>query len=265
MNVNGKNAALAGQRIVTTRAREQSAEFAAALRAHGATVFEVPTIKIAPPTDRQSLADALLSLHEYDWLVFTSVNGVDCFFEYFFRAFEDLRDLGGVRIAAVGPVTAARVKALHLMVNAMPSEALGKNVSQALQADGSIENLRILLMRAEKANPELPRLLEALGAIVDDVACYQTVAETEDVSGDAARLLQDGAEWITFTSGSTVEHFHARFNLPELLRKFPAMRTASIGPETSRALETLKLKPHLEAREHTTTGLLKAMEKEARV
>ena len=89
-------------------------------------------------------------------------------------------------------------------------------------------------MRAEVANRELPKELESHGAIVDDVASYRTVPETEDRNGAAAKMLESGADWITFTSASTVENFHARFNLPELLQRFPKMKIASIGPETTK-------------------------------
>jgi len=98
-----------------------------------------------------------------------------------------------------------------------------------------------------------------MGAIVDDIACYRTVPELEDPTGAAAKLLESGADWITFTSGSTVEHFHSRFNLPELLKKFPDLKLASIGPETSKTLDTLGLKPNLEARHHTMEGLVEVL------
>ena len=114
--------------------------------------------------------------------------------------------------------------------------------------------------RAQVANPELVTALEDQGAIVDDVAIYQTVPETEDRTGAAARLLEEGADWITFTSSSTVQNFHARFPLPELLKKFPPIKTASIGPETSKALRALGLEPTVEARVHTIDGLMKAVE-----
>ncbi len=255
---------LFGQRVVVTRAREQAGRLTERLREQGAEVLEMPTIKLGLPTDPKPLADALLGLHEYDWLIFTSANGVARFFECFFRAFQDLRDLGGVRIAAVGPATAARLRELHLTVDAMPEEALGRNVARALSAQGSIENLRICLLRAETANQELPKLLEDQGAIVDDIACYKTLADTEGSPAAAARLLAVGARWITFTSGSTVENFHARFNLPELLRKFATMQTASIGPETTKALAVLSLAPAVEAREHTIEGLVRALEQASR-
>ena len=112
------------------------------------------------------------------------------------------------------------------------------------------------LLRAGEANPDLPRELEKLGAIVDDIAIYHTVAETEDSSGASASLREEGADWITFTSGSTVEHFHARFDLAKLLKKFPQMKLASIGPETSKAIRVLGLNPAVEAKEHTTDGLV---------
>jgi uroporphyrinogen III methyltransferase/synthase len=250
---------LFGRRIVVTRTRDQAGQLARPLRELGAEVLEIPTIKIVPPNNKEDLKDALLALHEYDWIIFTSPNGVTTFFDYFFKAFDDLRDIGGVHIAAVGPGTAARLQALHLKVDLMPEEAVAAKIANAFEKYQSIENLRILLMRAEVANPELPKALEKLGAIVDDVACYQTAAETDDSTGAAARLAEAGADWITFTSGSTVEHFHKRFPLPELLQKHPGIKVASIGPETTKALASLGLTPALEARPHTVDGLVRGI------
>jgi uroporphyrinogen III methyltransferase/synthase len=251
--------ALFGQRIVVTRTREQAGQLSRRLHEQGAEVLEVPTIKLEPPTRRQELVDALLELNAYDWLVFTSPNGVTKFFEYFFKRFHDMRDLGGARIAAVGPATANKLKELHLQVDLMPDEALALEIAKAFAKFESIENLKICLLRAEVANPELPAALEALGAIVDDVACYQTVPETEDATGAAASLLAQGADWVAFTSGSTVAQFHGRFDLPALLRKFPQLKTAAIGPETSKALAALGLEPTVEAKQHTIDGLVAAL------
>lgn len=250
---------LFGLRVVVTRTREQAVALTAKLQDFGAEVLEVPTIKLEAPTRRQDLVDALLELNSYDWLVFTSPNGVSTFFEYFFRQFHDMRDIGGARIAAVGPATANKLKELHLQVDLMPDEALAANIAEEFSEFESIDNLKICLLRAEFANAELPNALEAMGAIVDDIACYKTVRETEDLSGTAARLKESGADWITFTSGSTVEHFHARFDLPALLKQFPTMKIASIGPETSKALATLTLKPTIEAKEHTIDGLVDSL------
>jgi uroporphyrinogen III methyltransferase/synthase len=250
---------LFGRRVVVTRRSEQAGGFAQRLTELGADVLEVPTIKITRPKETDAIVDALLGLNAYDWLVFTSVNGVTAFFDIFFRRFQDMRDIGGVRIAAVGPATAAKLRELHLQVDLTPDEFTGKKIAAAFAKFQTIENLKMCLLRAEVANPDLPKALEELGAIVDDIAIYKTVAETEDPAEAGKTLLDGGADWITFTSGSTVEHFHARFDLPKLLKKFPQMKLASIGPETSKAIRALGLEPALEAKEHTTEGLLAAL------
>jgi uroporphyrinogen III methyltransferase / synthase len=250
---------LFGQRIVVTRGRHQAGELSRQLAESGAEVLEIPAIKIVPPDNKEDLKDALLGLHEYDWIVFTSPNGVAQFFMYFFKGFDDLRDLGGMRIAAVGPATAGKLRELHLKVDLMPEEALASKIAEAFAGFQSIENLRILLMRAEVANQELPAALEKLGGIVDDVACYKTVAETQQSSAEAAKLLESGADWIVFTSGSTVEHFDARFSLADLLRKHPRIKLASIGPETSLALARLGLTRTIEAPLHTIAGLVQSI------
>jgi uroporphyrinogen III methyltransferase/synthase len=250
---------LFGRRVVVTRRSEQAGGFAQRLTELGADVLEVPAIKITRPTETDAIVDALLGLNAYDWLVFTSVNGVTAFFDIFFRRFQDMRDIGGVRIAAVGPATAAKLRELHLQVDLTPDEFSARKIAAAFEKFETIENLKMCLLRAEVANPDLPKALEELGAIVDDIAIYRTVPETEDPAGAGAALLESGADWVTFTSGSTVEHFHARFDLPKLLKKFPQMKLASIGPETSKAIRVLGLEPALEAKEHTTDGLIVAL------
>ena len=250
---------LFGQRIVVTRTRDQASGLSRQLLELGAEVLEVPTIRIVPPDDKNSVVEAMQGFGEYDWLIFTSPNGVTAFFDYFLKAFEDLRALGNIRIAAVGPATAAKVKEWHLRVDAMPEEYLTKKVAKSIQRFESIENLRVLLARAQVANPELTKELEDLGGIVDDIAVYKTVPEMEDLTGAAARLSESGADWITFTSSSTVENFHARFDLPKLLQKFPGIRLASIGPETSKAITALGLKSDVEARQHHIDGLVQAL------
>jgi uroporphyrinogen III methyltransferase/synthase len=250
---------LFGTSIVVTRSREQAGELSSKLSGLGADVIELPCIKIGPPSSYEFLKDALLEFGGYDWIVFTSANGVKCFFEIFFRAHQDLREIGGTRIAAVGPVTAAKLRELHLQVDLMPEEAVGKKIAAAFAKVQNMENVKVCLLRAEAANPDLPLALEALGAIVDDVPVYATVAETNPPAHSVEHLQTHGADWITFTSGSTVEQFHARHNLPGLLAQFPKIRIASIGPETSKALEALKVSPELEAREHTCDGLVAAL------
>lgn len=250
---------LFGQRVVVTRTREQASQLSRQLLELGAEVLEIPTIKITDPDEKMPMLEALQGIGEYDWLIFTSPNGVSAFFNYFFKAFEDIRALGNVRLAAVGPATAAKLQELHLKVDVMPEAYVASKICQAIAEFASIDNLRLLLARAQVANPEICKGLEDLGGIVDDVAFYKTVPETEDTTGAAARLLESGADWITFTSSSTVENFHARFDLPKLLKQFPEMKTVSIGPETTKALTALGLKPTTEARTHTIEGMVKAL------
>ncbi|HVU08044.1 MAG TPA: uroporphyrinogen-III C-methyltransferase [Verrucomicrobiae bacterium] len=251
-----ENLPLFGKRIVVTRSRLQMQRFSRKLSRLGADVLEIPAVKGVDPDNKQDFIDALLSLNSYDWLVFTSANGVHVFFNLFFRQFHDLRDLGGAKIAAVGPATAAKLRELHLQVDLVPEEFVGRKIAEEFAKHSSIENCKICLLRAEKANPDLPRALEEMGAIVDDIGLYKTIGETEDFFGAAEDFLKRGADWLTFTSGSTVEHFHARFDLPKLLKQFPQMKIASIGPETSKAIRALKLEPTFEAKEHTTDGLI---------
>ena len=254
-----ENLPLFGKEIVVTRSRGQMTKFTNKLSELGADVLEIPAVRGVDPENKQGFIDALLALNSYDWLVFTSVNGVATFFEYFFRRFHDLRDIGGAKIAAVGPATAAKLRELHLQVDLMPDEFIGRKIAEAFAEHGSIENSKICLLRAENANRELPNALEEMGAIVDDIGLYRTVAETEDLFGAAEHFLAHGADWLTFTSGSTVEFFHARFDLPKLLKTFPQLKLASIGPETSKVISALGLKPALEAKEHTTDGLIAAL------
>ena len=259
-----ENLPLFGKKIVVTRRPEQAGTFAQRLANLGADVLEVPTIKITEPLEKMAIVDALLEINSYDWLIFTSANGVTAFFDMFFKRFQDLRDIGGARIAAVGPKTAAKLRELHLQVDLQPEEYVGKKIVGEFKKFQDIDNVKMCLFRAEVANKDLPDVLMEEGAIVDDIAVYRTVAETEDRTGAAARLAEEGADWVTFTSSSTVEHFHARFNLPKLVKLFPQLKLASIGPETSKAIVALGLKPTLEAKEHTTEGLIAALLKAAK-
>lgn len=250
---------LLGRRIVVTRTRKQASELSRELTGLGAEILEIPTIKIGQPDDTKSLVEAMAGLNGYDWIVFTSPNGVESFFQYFFKAFDDLRDLGGVRIAAVGPATATKLKELHLRVDVMPEKYLAGEIAQAMKAFASLENERVLLMRAQVANRELMVELELEGAIVDDVSCYKTVPETIEAGAEADLLREEGADWITFTSSSTVEHFHTRFDLPYLKSRHPGIKLLSIGPETSTAIKALALSPDVEADEHHIQGMIKAL------
>ncbi|MBX3747429.1 MAG: uroporphyrinogen-III C-methyltransferase [Verrucomicrobiae bacterium] len=250
---------LFGRRIVVTRRREQAADLTARLEELGAEVLEIPAIAIQAPTARQPVVEALAGLGEYDWIVFSSPNGVSAFFGALLAAYDDIRTLGRARLAAVGPATVARLRDFHVRADAVPSEFLGRHLAAAIAEQESLDNLRILLARAQVANPDVCRELEKHGAIVDDVAFYETLAAPASPSDPHARWLEEGVDWITFTSASTVEHFHKRFPLTALLARHPQLRLASIGPETSKAITALDLSPAAEARPHTLDGLVAAL------
>jgi len=247
---------LSGKRIVVTRTRNQAGALTSQLRALGADVFELPTIRIEPPTDLREFAELVQDAHQYDWIVFTSPNGVDAFFQIFYKLYDDAREIGAAKIAAIGPATAQRVRDFHHHVDLQPEEFVAESIVREFQKQGGVENLRILLARAEKARDVLPRELSKLGAIVDEAYAYRTVPETRDVTGARRRLLEEGADLITFTSSSTVENFLA-LGLP-----WPkGMQIASIGPITSKTATDHGLKIDIEARRHDIEGLVEAIRK----
>src|SRR5947207_5714880 len=183
-----ENRSLSGKRIVVTRTRKQASALSNKLRALGAQVVELPTIRIEPPTDLREFAELVQDAHIYDWIVFTSANGVEAFFEIFFKLYDDAREIGGARIAAIGPATAQRVKDFHLHVNLQPDDFVAEAVVREFKKQGSIENLRVLLVRAEKARDTLPKELSALGAIMEEAFAYRTVPETPQRSGALRQL-----------------------------------------------------------------------------
>lgn len=250
---------LFGKRIAVTRSREQASELVRRLSELGADVLEVPTIAIRPPAARGPLREALDGLGEYDWIVFTSPNGVTAFFEEFFQKFDDIRALGGVRIAVVGPATAEKVRALRLRVDLQPEEFTTEALLETFRREVSCENVKFLLPRADLADQRLARGLEDLGAIVDDIDAYRTVPATEDVSGHRARLLAEGADYVTFTSSSTVANFCRLVDVAALRRQFPRMQFVSIGPQTTRAALEHGLPVACEASPHTMDGLVEAI------
>src|SRR6266513_2053942 len=179
---------LLGKRIVVTRTRKQASVLSNKLRALGAHVIELPTIRLEAPSKLREFAELVQDAHTYDWIVFTSANGVEAFFDIFFKLYDDAREIGGVRIAAIGPATAQRVKDFHLHVDLQPEEFVAEAVSREFKKQGNIENLRILLVRAEKARDALPKELSAMGAIVDEGFAYRTVPEMRDTSGARRQL-----------------------------------------------------------------------------
>lgn len=251
---------LSGKRVVVTRTREQASELSACLARLGADVIELPTIRIAAPTDKRDFAEAVVDAPHYDWLIFSSPNGVRRFFQAFFAVYEDIREIGGARIAAVGPGTAAELKKYGLMVDVMPQKAVAEELIAEFDRKGDefggVANVTMLWVHGEQARRVIYEELMKRQAIVDECIAYSTVPETEDIGGAQTRLREEGADVITFTSSSTVRQFMAlNLPLPE------GCRIASIGPVTSATLAEFGLKPDIEAELHTIPSLVEAVTK----
>ena len=243
---------LFGKRIVVTRDRRQAAELADPLEALGAEALLLPVIEIRGPADSSPLDAAIANLPSYDWLIFTSVNGVRYFLDRLDRSASDLRSLRA-KICAIGPATRAAIEALHLKVDKMPEEYVAESLVQAF-AKEELSWRRILLPRAAVARDLVPAELRRHGATVDVVEAYRTVAP--DHAADRAReILARKPHWITFTSSSTVNNFVSIAGREAL----EGIRIASIGPITSNTLHEHGLHIDVEARPHTTAGIIEAI------
>ncbi len=249
-----ENRPLFGKRVVVTRTRQQAGGLSKKLGQLGADVIEVPTIRIEPPKDLKGFGQLVMDAHTYSWLIFTSPNGVDRFFEMFYKLYDDARSIGGVKIAAIGPGTAEKIKSYHLAVDLLPDEFVAEGLVKAFKKQESVENQTILWVKAEQTREVISNELTGMGAIVDEAIAYRTVPEDADHEA-IQRFKNEGAEVITFTSSSTVEHFlDLKVPLPE------GIKIASIGPITSDTLKKRGLRIDIEAKEHTIPGLVAAIE-----
>jgi uroporphyrinogen III methyltransferase/synthase len=252
-----KEKPLEGRRVVVSRARAQASRLSSALRRLGADVVEAPAIRIEPLQDWSALDAAIESLSSYDWIIFTSVNGVTPFVERLKVLGKDPRELTDVRLAAIGPATRRSLESHGFHVHVVPQRYIAEEVFEALRKIGPLRGSRILLPRADIAREALPDLLRKEGAGVDVVVAYRTVSAKEEI-GRAVDLVARGqVDVVTFTSGSTVRGFFSAVDDKEALRdKFLC---ASIGPITSGALREHGFTPVIEASEYTTEGLAEAI------
>lgn len=253
---------LRGRRIVVTRTRPQASGLSRRLRDLGADVLEMPTIRIEPSQGEEAreFARMVVDAHTYEWLIFTSPNAVEYFFDAFYKIRNDAREIGGARIAAVGPGTAAKLKEYHLAVDLMPKKHVAEALAEAFLTEvGSIENTTMLWVRAKGARDVISQTLGKAGVILDEAIAYQTVPETEDPTGAVKRFKEEGADFITFTSASTVECFlDLGLSIPE------GCKIVTIGPVTSEAVEENGYRIDLEAKEHDIPGLVDAVVKLAK-
>lgn len=249
---------LLGKRIVVTRARAQASDLTERLAELGADCLECPTIQVVPPESFAPLDAAIAELKAFHWIVFTSVNGVDAFFARLSAQGEDVRALGHLRTAAIGPATAQRLRGYGLATDILPATYQAESVVAAF-AQVPIKGQRILLPRAKEARTVLPEQLRAMGAVVDEVAAYQTIPSTESADRLMAALQEGAIDMVTFTSSSTVQNFKALLPEKETAALMQNVTTACIGDITAGTAAKLGFKVDIVAPVFTIQGLSDAI------
>lgn len=249
---------LAGQRVLITRPHHQAADFAVALRALGADPVIVPMIRIVPPDDDRPLAEACANVASFDWIVFTSANGVEAMLS---KLPGPDRRLADARIVAVGPATAARLSHHGIRTDVIPTQHRAEAAAGELIRNYDLGGARVLLPRASLATPELPDALREAGATVTDVVAYRTMAVADTGDADLAGLLARGElHVVTFTSPSAVRTFVTLLGGPDRTGKLLAgVAVASIGPVTTRALEESGLRADVVPATATVPALAEAI------
>lgn len=248
---------LMGRGIVITRPEAQADEFAALLTARGARVLRFPTIAIVPPESWDALDAALERLATYAWICFTSANGVRFFFRRLRETGGDIRDLKGIRLATIGPATAASLEAMGLKVDLVPASFLSEGVVAAF-AGQDVAGKAVLLPRAAEARDVIPEGLAKMGATCDVATVYRTVRSDRKKEELEARLADGKVDVVTFTSPSTLKHFMdimgPGFRLPS------RVRIACIGPVTAAAAKRAGLRVDILQETYTIPGLVDALE-----
>src|SRR5687768_10128427 len=257
------NHALAGRTVVVTRAASQAGAFIAALENHGATVISCPTIEIAEPENYERLDEAIDHLYGYDWIIFTSANGV----EYFLRRLQTrgigVEELDELKVCAIGEATADRLRDAHVHVDLIPSQAKAEGVFDALiqfaGGDDRIHGLNILIPRAAAGRDYLPKSLEEAGARVDVVTAYRTVIPADVDRGRLSAMLTGSADCIAFMSSSSVKNLGLLFDTYDLGEKLRGLTIACIGDVTTATAVDYGLQVDIQPEETTATALANAI------
>ncbi|HZS08070.1 MAG TPA: uroporphyrinogen-III synthase [Blastocatellia bacterium] len=261
------DSSLAGRRIIITRAARQAGELMRQLSSHGGEIIPCPTIEIRDPSDWRSLDRALGRLAEYHWLAFTSTNGV----EYFLRRMDELErdraELSALRICAVGKKTAEKLIDEGLRIDLMPTRFTADSLVEAFikryGVDHDLKGSRMLLPASRTTRDVIRPALTDLGVSVDVVEAYQTVLPEK--SGEIiAMLTSRPADYIIFTSPSTVANLATLLETDNLSKWFPQTRVACIGPVTAESAQVHGLQVHVQPEEHTSKGLVKALIEDSR-
>ncbi|MGD0855141.1 MAG: uroporphyrinogen-III C-methyltransferase [Dehalococcoidia bacterium] len=248
---------LFGKRVLITRAGPQSAGFELLLYEHGAMPVLFPTIEIQPIIRNKKLDEAISRIKSYDWIIFTSVNGVDIFFQRLHKIGLDSRALGHAKIGVIGPATYKALESYGITPDYMPKLYTGHGLIAGLKGK-QLTGKRILLPRADIADDEITKGLAGLKAAVDDVALYRTVRPEYDITELQDTLFRRKVDIITFTSSSTVTNFVAGLSRKEI-SKIRA-KIACIGPKTAQTAMKAGLRVDISAKQQTMLGLLEAIE-----
>lgn len=259
----GRSQPLTGLRVLVGRAPHQASALSSGLRALGAEVFEIPFIEIRKPRSYQPLDSALNNIRNYDWLILTSVNGVEAVWQRLKTLRIDKKALWHLKVAAIGPATRTAIENQGIKVAVMPRHYVAESVVESLRV--RVKGNRVLLARARVARDVIPRELGKLGAEVDVVEAYETVIP--ESSRERIRELLENARrrlsLITFTSSSTVRNFVELLGPPigkqDRMKLLRDIELASIGPVTSSTLREFGLPVDIEAKEYTIPGLIEAI------
>lgn len=255
---------LSGRVVMITRAPAQSAQFAVELESYGARVVACPTIEIVEPESYALLDEAVENLYGYDWIIFTSTNGVEHFFRRLDTLGREICELDELRVCAVGEATADRLHDLQVHVDVVPEKFQAEDVFAALEqflgGRENFDNLNFLIPRAAVARDFLPRALEEAGARVDVVTAYRTVRpQSTDRARVEALFVGGGIDCVTFTSSSSVINFAQLFDTSDLGPVLDAAHVACIGDITARTAADYGLRIDIQPGESTTRALARAV------
>lgn len=254
---------LVGRTVVITRAQAQAEEFVAELEKYGARVIVCPTIEISEPESFARLDEALSHLYGYDWLIFTSVNGVDYFFRRFNAHGLEVSEIDELKVCAIGEATAERLRAARVHVDVVPPEFKAEGVFAALvQFVGGREalgGLNFLIPRAAVARDYLPKTLEDAGARVDVVSAYRTLLPDKQCRGRIAAMLAGGADCIAFTSSSTVRNLAQLLDSNDLSEPLKNVAVACLGDVTASTASEHGLHTEIQPEQFTMPALARAI------
>ncbi len=245
---------LFGKRILVTRMEETDGRLAWLLENEGAYPVELPTIQIRPLRHYSEFDHKINEFSNYDWIIFTSANGIGHTLRRLNRLGKDIRQLKGPKICAIGPKTKERLEELGLKVEYFPSEFRAEAIVEFFKKEG-IKGKRVIMLRAKEARQVIPRGLKSLGAHVDCIPVYETIRPKAKLSD----IDFDEVDCITFTSSSAVRNFASLFSRDKLRRIIKGKVIAAIGPVTTSTCRELNIKVDVEAKRYTLDGLTKAI------